>query len=242
MGSLGKMILNAVCPLNRIYDKPTGLTSSWTKLFPSLRAKWGGGFEALQFKRGTNMKILTLMLIAASKVLVGCGDSSGSGGSSLAGSTGDSVLWSTEDIMLQREACVEGNTSNLGSKAPAWCLCMVETVSKRWSLEDFERAPIEKFEALVADGSAEKCNQLAGLSVWTSYEISSTRLNCVNAALDMYPSMYSKYTNVTLFCGCMIEDASKRWSYNDYAMNEFAYSEQQKYDGTFQSCKEISGL
>lgn len=188
------------------------------------------------------MKFLTMMLIAASTALVGCGESGGGGDSSLAGSNGDGVLWSTEDIMSQREACIDGNTENFGDKAPAWCLCMIEAISKRWTLEAFERAPIEKFETMKADGSAERCNQLAGLHDWTSYEISSTRSNCVNAALDMYPSMYSKYTNVTLFCGCMIEDASKRWSYNDYAMNEFAYSEQQQQDGTTQSCIERSGL
>jgi len=92
------------------------------------------------------MRVVLGALVVSISLVAGCTD--GGGGQSAAVSSEEKVLWSQDDIDAERQSCIDGNTGAFGSKAPTWCLCIIETASKRWSHEDFIKTPIEKFEVL----------------------------------------------------------------------------------------------
>ena len=184
---------------------------------------------------------LTCFLVAfAVNFLSACGDSKG-GGSSLKSSS-DDVLWSEEQLESERASCIEGNTENFGDKAGTWCYCIVEASSKRWTHDEFFRAPIEKFEALAADGTGAMCNAMARLNEWNVEDLTAARSNCIETAIDYNSSLESKRANVSLFCGCVLEDASRRWTFSDYVRNEYAYTQQQQEDGTMRRCNQFAGF
>lgn len=189
------------------------------------------------------MRII-LALIFLSQFYAACTDSSGGGGAATMnhGGSTDTVLWTQDDIDDERTSCIDGNSQAFGSKAPIWCLCIIETASKRWSHEDFIKTPIEKFETLAKDGTGARCNTLAGFGEWTVADLTSARSDCVNSAININQSLASKRESVGVSCGCLLEDASKRWAYDDYLKNQYSYSQQQMNDGIVKKCLEFAGL
>jgi hypothetical protein len=184
------------------------------------------------------------ILFFLGSIFAACTDSSGGGGgaSMNPGGSTDTVLWTQDDIDSERTSCIDGNTSAFGSKAATWCLCIIETASKRWSHEDFIKTPIGKFETLAKDGTGARCNALAGFGQWSTSDILTARNNCVDSAVAVNPLLANKRDNVGISCGCLLEDASKRWAYDDYLKNQYSYSQQQMNDGTVKRCLEFAGL
>lgn len=189
------------------------------------------------------MRHATIIAMFGMKAFCSCTDSGAGGGSSAnSGGGADKVLWSQDDIDSERTSCIDGNTQAFGSKARTWCLCIIETASKRWSHEDFVQTPIEKFETLAKDGTGFRCNALAGFGQWTTSDILTARNNCVDSAIAVNPLLADKRDNVGISCGCLLEDASNRWTYDDYSKNQNEYSQQQVSDGTLKQCLELAGL
>ena len=72
--------------------------------------------------------------------------------------------------------------------------------------------------------------------------MTSARSECVNSAININPSLATKRESVGVSCGCLLEDASKRWPYDDYLKNQYSYGQQQMNDGTVKRCLELAGL
>jgi len=75
----------------------------------------------------------------------------------------------------------------------------------------------------------------AGAS-WTSEQLGSAKSNCSTTAVKVNSSILT--SDAILMCGCIIESASKRWTYDEFMTNEFSYTEALSKEGVFKSCKE----
>ncbi len=73
-------------------------------------------------------------------------------------------------------------------------------------------------------------------TTWTTEQISSANINCSTSMTKIDPTVQA--SDAVLMCGCVIENASKRWTYDDFVANEFSYTETMNREGVFTTCKE----
>ncbi|MCB9229969.1 MAG: hypothetical protein H6618_10200 [Deltaproteobacteria bacterium] len=144
-------------------------------------------------------------------------------------------LWSSEEILSTRQNCELSTPSELTiSQAKIYCACVVEDASKRWEYPDFVSNEFSYSRQQVTDGVVEECSNSIGHVVWTDIQLQTTRNNCVNEA--------SKSSGVSsllaiLYCGCIFDELSSRYSYWSYAANEAAINQQVTDDGTVDKCR-----
>ncbi len=71
-------------------------------------------------------------------------------------------------------------------------------------------------------------------SSWSTDQVLGSKDKCTSAAILTNPDI-NIATAITA-CTCLIEDAAKRWSFDDYAKNEPEYTQTQKDEGTYSKC------
>lgn len=150
-------------------------------------------------------------------------------------------LWSTDQILEGKSNCLEETDNAFGEqKAAVWCACIVEKSSKRWTYDDFLSNTVTYAKAMRDDGTAQECNDLAGLGRWSPADILTVRGACVETYVAAKPSVTTGAA--TVVCGCLVEDASRRWTTGDYQANEVTHAKEQADDGTMKKCIELAGL
>ncbi len=92
---------------------------------------------------------------------------------------------------------------------------------------------------VVSFASCQNANGTGGAGAsasWTVEQLGSAQSNCSNTASKVNSAVSSR--DAILICGCVIEEASKKWPYDDFVKNEFAYTEAMSKDGTFERCRQ----
>jgi len=153
----------------------------------------------------------------------------------------DNSPWTLEQITAAREGCA-AKSVELGAVDPiklaTVCSCVIEDAARRWSADDWLRNAATYTQAQVKDGTVEKCRVAAspniGGTTWSQAEIAQVRQGCVASAKQVRPT--ADDAAVILGCGCVVEDASKRWEFPDYIKNETTYTKNQMDDGTMSRC------
>ena len=87
-----------------------------------------------------------------------------------------------------------------------------------------------------SDGSAE--SEESGTS-WNIDQLLSVKAGCVSAITGESSKLFSV---ATTYCSCVIEDASTRWSYEEFVSSEFTYVEELKENGVIDICLEKAGI
>lgn len=149
--------------------------------------------------------------------------------------------WSDEDMLAFQSACVDQATNSLGGKANIWCGCMGVEISNRTTYQNVTlQGLLKTVMDAINDGTATQCYDKVGLGMWSFDELSTMRTNCIDTATQLYPEIAD--ANINLYCGCIVEKTSKRWSFLDFAQHEFAYTDLLTRDGTIKSCQEIGSI
>lgn len=95
------------------------------------------------------MKTLILILIIG---LAGCGHDDGGG-----------AVPSKKDSWVSHQSSLNNFTSSCSqSKSAAFCGCMVDAITSKWTFEEFQTIPSSSamINALLDDGSISRCNSL----------------------------------------------------------------------------------
>lgn len=157
-----------------------------------------------------------------------------------------SVLsWSNDQMSELKNSCVENfstwNSNIFNSAAAVYCSCVIEKASTKWAYDEFLRNTYTHTEELKNDGTINECLKSANIkNGWTTDAISQVKGNCIDAGIAMFSS--APIAVLSSYCGCGIEDAVKRWSFDDYIANESTYVKKQTDEGVLKKCIEQSGL
>ena len=88
---------------------------------------------------------------------------------------------------------------------------------------------------LAAQGGGAAAGVAVGDAAWSAEELATANTNCSTTAVAVNPALPK--ADAVLMCGCIVEDASKKWSFSDFLANEFARTETLFKDGVFDTCR-----
>ena len=67
-------------------------------------------------------------------------------------------------------------------------------------------------------------------NLWTAEQVSHVKNNCSEGGSD----------GMRAFCSCMVEEFSKKYTYDDFIANELGYTRQSVEDGQADRCRDIA--
>ena len=90
-----------------------------------------------------------------------------------------------------------------------------------------------------SDGGAGAIGAITDVK-WTTDQIIDSRVTCVASAKETVPTITD--TMAMNYCACTLEEASKRWTYDDYLAHETTYTQVLVDDGTTAKCAKLAGI
>ena len=88
---------------------------------------------------------------------------------------------------------------------------------------------------LVGQDGGTAAGVAVGNATWSATELATANTNCSTTAVAVNPALPK--ADAILMCGCIIEDASQRWTFSDFLANEFTRTETLFKDGVFDTCR-----
>jgi hypothetical protein len=96
-------------------------------------------------------------------------------------------------------------------------------------------APVDWTAPSDAPPSASEFSPVTSPSLWPEAELTAAQSNCVSSAMQSNPAADPDI--VTRSCVCIMDQASRRWTFSDFAANEYSYTQQLLSDGTADWCR-----
>lgn len=73
---------------------------------------------------------------------------------------------------------------------------------------------------------------------WSLSELNEAKSNCIVSAMNSNESITN--SQASFYCGCVFEEAAKRWEFEDFILNESTYTQELNDDGTMRDCAQKS--
>jgi hypothetical protein len=98
-------------------------------------------------------------------------------------------------------------------------------------------SPEERIESSPSQGPSATTDftPVLSSSLWPDAELTTAQRNCVSSAMQSNPAADPDI--VTRSCVCIMDQASRRWTFSDFSANEYSYTQQLLSDGTADWCR-----